>query len=302
MDDLGLRCESRDLARDPVVEPGAEGDQEVRLLHGRDRGVVAVHAGHAQAQLVAVGERSPGHEGGDHRYARHLGQGAKSLGRPRLQDAAPGVDDRSPALGDESRRLPDHARMAPGGGLVAGQVDPLRPVPVHGGVRDVLGHVDQDRPRTAGGGHVEGLTDDLGDVLGVGDEPVVLGDREGDPGGVALLEGIASDGAVGHLPGDDHNGGGVHVGVAQRGDDVGGGRSAGHHGHPRPAGGVGIPLGHVTGALLVAYENVADGGVDDWVVHRQDGSPGQAEHDLHPFHLEALYQGLGPGHLLHACS
>ena len=50
VDDLGVGGEGRDLAGDPVVEAAAEGDQQVGLLHGGDGRVVAVHAGHAEAQ------------------------------------------------------------------------------------------------------------------------------------------------------------------------------------------------------------------------------------------------------------
>ncbi len=55
MDDLGVGGELVDLAGDPIVEAATEGDQQVAGLHRRDRGVVAVHAGHSQVELVRVG-------------------------------------------------------------------------------------------------------------------------------------------------------------------------------------------------------------------------------------------------------
>ncbi len=67
VDDLGVGGEAVELAGDPVVEAAAQGDEQVRLLHGGDRRVVAVHARHAEAQRVAVGEGAPGHQRGDHR-------------------------------------------------------------------------------------------------------------------------------------------------------------------------------------------------------------------------------------------
>ena len=84
----------------------------------------------------------------------------------------------------------------------------------------------------------------------------------------------------------------VHEGVGQGGHDVGGARAAGHHGHPGAAGGVGVALRHVAGALLVAHQDVADGRVDDRVVHRQDGAAGQAEDRFDALHLQALDEGL----------
>src|SRR3546814_18004956 len=65
VDDLGVRREGRDLAGDPVVEPAAQCDEQVGLLHRGDGRVVAVHARHAEGEAVLVGEGAPGHEGGD---------------------------------------------------------------------------------------------------------------------------------------------------------------------------------------------------------------------------------------------
>ena len=94
-----------------------EGDQQVGPLHGGDRGVVAVHAGHAQAQRVRVGEAAPGHQGGDHRDAGPLGQLAQGFGRPGLEDPAAGVDDRS--LGGQ-QQLGGAARTRAGSPSVTG--------------------------------------------------------------------------------------------------------------------------------------------------------------------------------------
>src|SRR3546814_7856097 len=56
VDDLGVRREGRDLAGDPVVEPAAQCDEQVGLLHRGDGRVVAVHARHAEGEAVLVGE------------------------------------------------------------------------------------------------------------------------------------------------------------------------------------------------------------------------------------------------------
>ena len=65
--------------------------------------------------------------------------------------------------------------------------------------------------------------------------------------------------------------------------------------HAGTAGDVGVALGHVAGALLVAHEDVADRRLEQRVVGRQDAAAGQAEHDLHRLLLEALDEGLGAG-------
>ena len=152
-------------------------------------------------------------------------------------------------------------------------------------------------PGAAGGGDVERLGDDAGQVLRAHDELVVLGDRAGDADRVALLERIRADGAGGDLAGDDDHGDRVHVGVAQRGDHVGGGRTARHHRHAGTAGDVGVALGHVARTLLVAHEDVADGALQKRVVGGEDAAAGEAEHDLGPGHLQALDECLCSGEL-----
>ncbi len=297
VDDLRLGGEAGDLAGDAIVEAAAERDEQVGALHRGHGGVVAVHPRHAQAQRVRVGEGTPRHERGDDVDVAQLGQLSQRVGRPGFQDASPGVDHRALGAQDQLRRLPDLARVALGGRLVAGQpvshLRILRPVPVHGGagvlgVDDVLGDVEQHWTGPPGCGDVEGLPDRTGDVLGGRDQLVVLGDRAGDPDRVALLEGIGADGAGGHLAGDDDHRDRVHVGVAQRGDDVGRRRPGGDHGDTGTARDVRIALGHVAGALLVAHQDVPDGAVEQRVVHREDAAARKPEDGVHALHLEGF--------------
>ena len=87
----------------------------------------------------------------------------------------------------------------------------------------------------------------------------MLGAAAGDADGVAFLEGVGANGGGADLSGDADHGDGVHVGVHERGDQVGGGGPGGDHGDAGASGDVGVALGHVAGALFVAHEDVADG-------------------------------------------
>ena len=60
---------------------------------------------------------------------------------------------------------------------------------------------------------------------------------------------------------------------------------------------MGVALGHVARALLVANEDVADRTVEQRIVGGQDAATGKAEHHFHALHLEGLDEGLGPGDL-----
>jgi hypothetical protein len=44
-----VRREGRELARDAIVKPDADGDQQIALGHCHVRGVSSVHAQHAEA-------------------------------------------------------------------------------------------------------------------------------------------------------------------------------------------------------------------------------------------------------------
>ena len=74
VDHRRVRGEGVEPAGHPVVEPGAERDQQIRLLQRGHRGHRAVHAGHAQVLVVRVRERAARHQRGDHRNAGQLGQ------------------------------------------------------------------------------------------------------------------------------------------------------------------------------------------------------------------------------------
>jgi hypothetical protein len=143
---------------------------------------------------------------------------------------------------------------------------------------------------------VEGLADGAGDVLGLGDQEVVLGDRVGDPGDVGFLEPVGADQAGGDLAGDRDHRHRVHVGVGERRDQVGGARSAGRHAHPGPPGRLRVAGGRVPRALLVADQDVPDLlGVEQRVVGRQDRAAGNAEDHVDADPLQGEDQGLGPG-------
>ncbi len=293
--DLCSRCKGRDFAGHAVIKAAAERKQEVRLLHGGDSGEVAVHPGHPEGQGMTVGERATGHKGRHDGNAGQVHQLAQHLGGPRLQDAAARVDHRP--FGRENERGGGSYRRRVGVGrrLVAGQVDSVRPVPLHGGVRDVFREVDEHRSRATGRRDVECLAHDLGDIGGVGDEPVVLCDPEGDTGRVALLEGVGPDCARGNLAADAHQRDRVHIGVGERGHDVGSARPTCDHRHSRPAGCLRVAFGHMPGALLVSNQDVADRRVEDGVVYGQDRTSGKAEDNFDPLHFQAFHKRLRSG-------
>jgi hypothetical protein len=74
VDDLCLRAETGHLARRPVVEAGANGDQQVALVEREVGAARPVHAEHAERQRVIDRHRAERHQGHDRRQAGLFGE------------------------------------------------------------------------------------------------------------------------------------------------------------------------------------------------------------------------------------
>ncbi len=186
------------------------------------------------------------------------------------------------------------ARQA-GGDLLVGRVRRLRLL-----LEGVLRDVDVDGAGPPGAGDVEGLGQDAGEVVRVADEVVVLGHRQGDAGDVDLLEGVLAEQRGGHVAGDGDHRDRVELGGGDPGDQVGGGRARGAQADADLAGGAGVAVGGVGGALLVADEDVAEVGmVAQDVVERQDHAARVAEEDVDALAEDRLDDDVGadPGAL-----
>ena len=295
VDHLGAGGERVEVAGDPVVEPRAQADDQVALLQTRDRRDGAVHARHAEVLRVAVGEGAARHQRRDDRDAGELGEQPQLLAGAGADHAAADVEHRPARLEQQPGGLADLLGVRPGHGPVAGQVQLGRPRERGLRLERGLGDVDEHRTGATGRGDVERLGDHARDLVGVGDQEVVLGDRHRDAADVGLLEGVGADRGRGHLAGDGDHRHRVHVGVGDRRDQVGRARAAGGHADADLAGGDGVPLRGVAGALLVAHQDVPDLGVVEGVVRRQDRAAGDAEDVLRAGALERLDQALRAG-------
>ena len=209
VDDPRVRRVGADVAGDPVVEPHADGEQQVR---GLDRPVDVLPAVHPHVAVAsgcvlvqgADAQQRPGH--GD---LRPLGKCPQLVPRLGDEDAVTGQDHRPARLLDLLRRQLELPGVALDGGPEAGQTgDDLLGGGVRGGrllLQGVLGDVDVDGPGPAAARDVERLRDDPRQVVSVADQVVVLGHRQRDAGDVDLLEGILAEEGRRHVAGDrDH--------------------------------------------------------------------------------------------------
>ena len=145
-------------------------------------------------------------------------------------------------------------------------------------------------PGPPGRGDVEGLVDVLGDLARVGDLEGVLDEGQRRAEDVGLLEAVGADQLGAHLAGDEDGRDRVQHRVGDRRDQVGRAGAGGGEGDPDPARGLGVALGGVAAALLVADLDVAEVGVDERVVGRQVGPAGDPEDVLDALGLERFHQ------------
>ena len=221
VNDSGLSGILGDVARNPVVKPHADGDEQVALVGLDVRGHAAVHAQHAFVERVVGGYRREPQQGTAHRYVGLLGQAHQLL---------LGIGDKHPLAGQYERfaRLIDEAGsclylvgLDGGVGVIAAN-ELAGLIFIFGQSRlGIFGDVEHNRSRTAGPGDVEGAGYGPGNLAAVAYLVAPFRDRLGDTYHIGLLEGIGAQERRAHLPGDDDERRAVHHGVRQAGDDIG---------------------------------------------------------------------------------
>ncbi len=223
--------------------------------------------------------------------------------RTGLQGSPAHVKHRTFRETDQLDRAGDRVVVECDFGVVTRQVqlfDGLGVPPLHGGLGDVLGQIDQHRTRSPRRSQVERRRHDPGNLVGRLNQEVVLGDAHRDAGDVALLKRVRTDRRGRYLTRDHNEGRGVHVRVADGSDDVGGAGPTGDHRDTGTPGCERVSFGHVASTLLVTNEDVTNRRVDNRVVDGQDRPPGQAEDRVDPLVLQALDECLRSSELHNA--
>lgn len=260
VDDLGVGGERLQLSGHAVIEARADSDEQVAMMH-RVVGVGrAVHPQHPQREGVRLGEGALAHQrrgGGD---GEPLGELAHFFVAPGVDGSAAHVEDRARGCVQELRRAGDLHGMPLGGRPVTADLCRAlggRVLEIATG--DVPGQVNHHGAGPAGRGDMERLVDHPREIARVLDQVVMLHHGERDAKGVCLLEGVLANVKGGHLAGERHNRDGVHVGVGDSGDQVGGSGTGGADAYSDAPGRARVTIRHMGAALFVARQNVADG-------------------------------------------
>ena len=218
MHDLRAGTKLGDLARRSIVEPGAECDQEIRLLEDEVREACAVHTEHAEREPVVVRDGAEAHQRHHARQRRTLRELERQRRGTRLHDAAAEIQNRPRRGLDQLGRPRDSGRVDRRRGVGFAGRRPLADLDELG--LHVLRYVDEHRPRPSGDSDLERARNYVQQVLGRSDEKVVLRDRQREPERVDLLKRISSDHPARHLSRDSDEGNRVELRVRNRGQQI----------------------------------------------------------------------------------
>ena len=279
MDDRGVERETVDAARDAVIEPHAEREDEIGLVNRQVCGLPAVHADHAEEAGIAGRRAAEPVDGRGVRHLEQLHQLAEHGSCVRAARAAADHCDGSLCGCDQRDRLFERGRV---GSLVV-RGDGPRCVRVERRalrLEDVVGDVDQHGAGARAAGDAEGVAQHAFEVVHVAYADGALGRRPHDRGDVGLLEGVGPHEHRADLARDCDHRDGVHIGVEDAGHEVRGPWPGGPKANADFSRRAGKAAGREGRALLVPRQDVFDLMTVKGVVQRHDGAAGIPEDDL----------------------
>ena len=291
MDELAIAAVYVQGAGVAVREAAADAQHQIRLQeHMVADGLTHLDAAVTGVQGMILGDAALGHIGGDDREIQGLGQLHALLFRICQNDAAAHEEQGLFGLGDHADGLADlvhirRGRVVGGGHIGVGII-------VDVGVLHIQGQVDEDGAGLAGAGGDKGLSEDLRDLLRLGDLPGLLGYRRRDLGDIHALEGVQAQLRAHGLAGDGDDRDGVHIAGVDAGDEVGGAGAGGAEGHSHTAGGAEVAACRVDAALLVTVGVVADLALGHVLVKAVDAGARDAEGVGDALAFQDLYDDL----------
>ena len=232
VDNLRLRRETVQGPGHAVIETRAQRHDEIAALEGSHRGNGAVHPRHPQVMGMGIGYGAAGRQGGDHRGTGQVTQLGNLAGNPGAHRPSPHVEHGAGRGGNKPGSFAYRGGIRLAGRAVSGQIQARGPHKfcflVLRGFRDI----HEDGAGAPARRQVKSFDQAGRNIIGIGDEERMLDHGHGGTHDIGFLEGIGSDGRRSHLAGDGHQRDRIHIGIEQRGDEVGSPRPGGSHHHP----------------------------------------------------------------------
>src|SRR6266567_8194352 len=286
------------VTSDTVVKTHADGNKQVSFLYGVIHPRFAVHTHHAEVVRIVGREAADAEE----RHGDRIIAGADEL----LERAhRAGNHDAVASKNDGALGGIQHFDRAVEFGLIVIVANTLGrkfwrrrfPVEFRGSLLGVFGDVNKHRAGASAIGDQKGLADGARNVLGFCDYHVVLGDGHGDAGDIDFLKCVGAQNFAADLARNADDWRRVQHGGGDAGNHV---RRAGPgrgHGDADSTAGSRVAIGHMRGALFVAYEDVMQLRFTERVVDRKYGATGIAEDFAHAESRERFAKNFRTGEL-----
>ncbi len=281
------------IADHPVIEPRADRQQHVTVLHRHVGFVGSMHAQHAQEQLVCCRISTQPHQRVGARKTGQLYQFSQ-LGRSIPQyHATARVNHRALGFQQQLHRLLDLTGMSLDHRIVGTHCDGFRIIEFRLGRRYVLGNVDHHRTGATRRRDVERLLDRDCQIFDVLHQKIVLHAGTRDADRVAFLERIFADGMRGHLPGQYHHRDRIHVSRGNAGHGIGYTRARGDERNADFFRRARIGIGRMYRRLFMAYQHMLHLVLLEQLVIQKKNSPARiAEYVADTFFLQTTYNDL----------
>ena len=179
---------------------------------------------------------------------------------------------------------------------IAAQLDRFRIFIVEFRIEYVLGHINDDWPRTARAGNEERFLEDARQFLYILDEIIMLCNGRRDAKDVRLLERILADIGISHLSGDADERNRVCTSRSNARDEIRRPWPRGRKDNADLARSAGIAVSCMDCALLMAREHMREFHLVDSIIQGQHCTARIAEDDVHPFSFQALQHSLSSIH------
>ena len=154
--------------------------------------------------------------------------------------------------------------------------------------RNILGNIDDDRPRTTSGCNVEGFLDRDSQILDVLDQEIMFYTRTSNPDGVTFLECILPDVMRRHLTGEHNHRNRIHVGGGDTGDGICHAGTGGNQSNADPLRRTRIGVCRVNSGLLMAHKHVLYLILlEKCIIDVKNGPTRVTEYTIHLFFLQA---------------
>ena len=287
-----MRCEFRDLARHAITEAHADAEQQVTLLDGHVGPIRAMHARKAKEALLVGRDGAESEQGRRARCAEAAHDVLEHICLLREDDAAARKDQRLLGRADGLNHRVNLPLIADVLAAVAAQMHRLWICIVKLRIEDILGHIDDDRPRAARARDVERLFEHARQVLYLLDEVIVLRDWRRDTTNIRLLEGILADVGVSHLSRDADERHRIRIGRRDTRDEIRRTRAGGREDDADLARRARIAVCRMDSSLLMARQDVRKLHFIDSIVEREHRAAGISEYDVHAFILQAREHSL----------